>query len=418
MSTGSERSGESGSGESGESEKSEAESEGSDESEGESGEESEEESGGESGEDEEESGGESGEDEEESGEDEEESGEESGEDEESESSESESPSSSTKSEKSKTSSKKDEEDKEPPGKGSQEASKAGQKKKEKTSKRKSARGEEKSKKGTGKKPKEGEKDQVSKGAAKPLAAGGDKKKEGEGEAEAEAEAEAGAGAEAEAKAAAGDAQRKDHVKIDIPPQLQQRDSAPVLMRRRKAGWFDLHERRSVRIFLAELVGTAVFVLFARGARAQALFGRRLSGVTEDQTGTINNNNKKKKREEFFFLISPSKQGMSPDRFGYLLYGDVTAAALGAGIGYTFGGAVARGVSGGHLNPAVSAAAGAWRVIDCWSVLFYLSGQYVGAFLGILLVYSLQVKTMEELDVHKPYQSSQVFGPTPNFKIFG
>lgn len=102
----------------------------------------------------------------------------------------------------------------------------------------------------------------------------------------------------------------------------------------------------------------------------------------------------------------------------MLYGDITAIALGSGIGYCFGVAVAQGVSGGHLNPIVSVALGAWRIIDFWSVTFYLSGQYVGSFLGIVLAYSLQSKTIQELDIRKPYKSAMIFGPTPNFSIYG
>ena len=63
---------------------------------------------------------------------------------------------------------------------------------------------------------------------------------------------------------------KDHIKITMPQTESQiqRDSLPVIVRRRsKAGWFDLHERKSVRIFLAELIGTL------QGCQRASYFGK-------------------------------------------------------------------------------------------------------------------------------------------------
>ena len=48
--------------------------------------------------------------------------------------------------------------------------------------------------------------------------------------------------------------------------------------------------------------------------------------------------------------------------------------------------VSFGVSGGHLNPAVSVAMAVSRKLSWKKVPVYFVGQYIGAFLGAVFVY--------------------------------
>jgi MIP family channel proteins len=67
-------------------------------------------------------------------------------------------------------------------------------------------------------------------------------------------------------------------------------------------------------------------------------------------------------------------------------GDWTSIALGFGIALMLGIYVSGGVSGGHLNPAVSITMCVFRKLE-WSMLpFYITGQMVGAFFGAWFVY--------------------------------
>jgi len=102
----------------------------------------------------------------------------------------------------------------------------------------------------------------------------------------------------------------------------------------------------VREFLAEFLGTFVLVLFGNGAIAQSV------------------------------LSLNSK-------------GDFFAVNWGWCIGILLGVTVSGGVSGGHLNPAVSVAVATLGKFPWWKVPHYLGAQYLGAFTAsavLFLVY--------------------------------
>lgn len=101
----------------------------------------------------------------------------------------------------------------------------------------------------------------------------------------------------------------------------------------------------MNIFLAELIGTALLILLGNGVVA----GVVLRGTKSENAGWI--------------VIT----------FGWALA--VTFAI------YTVG-----GVSGAHLNPAVTVALAASGQFDWALAPLYLSGQLTGAFLGACLVY--------------------------------
>jgi MIP family channel proteins len=98
-----------------------------------------------------------------------------------------------------------------------------------------------------------------------------------------------------------------------------------------------------REFLAEFLGTFVLVLFGDASIAQAI------------------------------LSLGSK-------------GDFFAINWGWGLAVILGVLVSGGVSGGHINPAVTVAVATLGKFPWWKVPHYLAGQYLGAFAGATVVF--------------------------------
>src|SRR5919206_664845 len=105
--------------------------------------------------------------------------------------------------------------------------------------------------------------------------------------------------------------------------------------------------------LAELLGTFVLICFGDGVVAMAVAALNQSG-----------------RGSEIFAAS----------------GDWLIIGWGWGLAVTFGVYVAGGVSGAHINPAVTLAFAARRGFPWRKVPGYIAAQLVGAFLGALLVY--------------------------------
>ncbi|KAF8947093.1 hypothetical protein BGZ47_010338 [Haplosporangium gracile] len=100
-------------------------------------------------------------------------------------------------------------------------------------------------------------------------------------------------------------------------------------------------RHKFRKGFAEFLGTAILVAFGSGAIAQLVFSHNNSWFT---------------------------------------------MSLGWGLGLTFGIYVAGGVSGAHLNPAVSLAMVIFRGLSWADFVVYSIAQFAGAFAGALVVY--------------------------------
>ncbi|GAB3274265.1 MIP/aquaporin family protein [Parasphingorhabdus pacifica] len=105
--------------------------------------------------------------------------------------------------------------------------------------------------------------------------------------------------------------------------------------------------------LAEFLGTFTLLLFGCGSVAVAVAGLSGSGRQEAAFGPAN------------WLI----------------------IVLGWGFGVVFGVYVAGGVSGAHINPAVTLAFAVRRTFALWKVIPYWFAQVVGAFVAAALVYS-------------------------------
>lgn len=69
-------------------------------------------------------------------------------------------------------------------------------------------------------------------------------------------------------------------------------------------------------------------------------------------------------------------------------GDFFSINWGWGMGVTLGVLVSGGISGGHINPAVTVAMAVWGKHPWNKVPIYMVGQYLGAFLASALVYGV------------------------------
>ncbi|KAG0079671.1 aquaporin [Linnemannia elongata AG-77] len=109
-------------------------------------------------------------------------------------------------------------------------------------------------------------------------------------------------------------------------------------------------RHKFRKGFAEFLGTAILVAFGSGAIAQLVFSHNNSWFT---------------------------------------------MSLGWGLGLTFGIYVAGGVSGAHLNPAVSLAMVIFRGLSWADFIVYSIAQFAGAFAGALVVYITNYSAIKE-----------------------
>lgn len=102
---------------------------------------------------------------------------------------------------------------------------------------------------------------------------------------------------------------------------------------------------------------------------------------------------------------------------FVAAGDWVMPVLGWGLAVTFGVYVAGGISGAHLNPAVTLAFAVRRRFPWAKVVPYMMSQVVGAFAGAVLVYAVYHDAISALD-------QALKGPKTNghslatFSIFG
>ncbi|MFF4836510.1 MIP/aquaporin family protein [Streptomyces sp. NPDC001315] len=161
--------------------------------------------------------------------------------------------------------------------------------------------------------------------------------------------------------------------VEIPPLLK-----PSRLRRRGGLWGEC---------LAEFLGTFVLISFGCGAVAMAVAALPGSGRTSGPT-------------TFFWGA-----------------GDWLLITWGWGLAVTFGVYVAGGVSGAHLNPAVTLAFAVRRKFAWAKVLPYMASQLIGAFTGAALVYGVYHNAISTFD-------AAMKGPKTNghtlasFSIFG
>jgi len=110
----------------------------------------------------------------------------------------------------------------------------------------------------------------------------------------------------------------------------------------------MNTNKYVRQFLAETLGTFALVIFGDGAVAQVVLGNAARGDT--------------------------------------FFGGFLNISLGYGLALMIGICISGGVSGGHLNPAVTLAMAAIKNLKLIQVPVYMAGQYLGAFLASLVLW--------------------------------
>ncbi len=111
----------------------------------------------------------------------------------------------------------------------------------------------------------------------------------------------------------------------------------------------------IRFFMAEFLGTLLLVLFGDGAIAQYLY-------------------------------------LEPDDKNFV------TVALGYGLALMIGILVSGGVSGGHLNPAVTLSMACLRKLRWVYVPVYWAAQYLGAFVGAAILYGIYADAIGRLAV--------------------
>lgn len=136
----------------------------------------------------------------------------------------------------------------------------------------------------------------------------------------------------------------------------------------------------VREFLAETLGTFALVLFGDGAVAQVVLGSQARG------------------DSFF--------------------GGFLNICLGYGLALMVGITISGGVSGGHLNPAVTLAMAAIRNLKPLQIPVYMAGQYLGAFLGAMVVWGEYADAIKMVEVSGNYSSAThgIFASYPFFPV--
>jgi glycerol uptake facilitator len=149
--------------------------------------------------------------------------------------------------------------------------------------------------------------------------------------------------------------------------------------RRPAGW----RTTTVGEYLAEGLGTFILICFGDGVVAMAVAALNQSG-----------------RGTQIFQAS----------------GDWLIIGWGWGLAVAFAVYVAGGVSGAHINPAVTVAFAARRGFPWRKVPGYIAAQVVGAFLGALLVYIVYHAAINSYDTANHITKGQA-NSLPTYSIF-
>jgi len=136
----------------------------------------------------------------------------------------------------------------------------------------------------------------------------------------------------------------------------------------------------VREFLAETLGTFALVLLGDGAVAQVVLG---NAAREDQ-----------------------------------FFGGFLNISVGYGLALMVGIFISGGVSGGHLNPAVTLAMAAVGNLKPIKIPVYMAGQYLGAFLAALVLWGEYADAIKMVEDSGNYTSATygIFASYPFFDV--
>ncbi|XP_063599911.1 aquaporin-3-like isoform X4 [Penaeus indicus] len=124
-----------------------------------------------------------------------------------------------------------------------------------------------------------------------------------------------------------------------------------------------------REFLAEFLGTFILVIFGDGSVAQKVL--------------TNNAN-----------------------------GDFFSVNWGWGVAVTLGVLVSGGVSGGHINPAVTVAMAVWGKHPWVKVPVFVIAQYLGAFLASSVLYAVYLNALDAFEAERTLATAGIFATYP------
>jgi len=142
-----------------------------------------------------------------------------------------------------------------------------------------------------------------------------------------------------------------------------------------SGYSD-HKRYIIKCFLAEMFGTFMLVLIGESSVAQTVLTQKDVEVT---------------------VKDPANPGVTLGTFTTKREGLNTflQIQLGHCVGVTVGVYVSAGVSGGHINPAVTLAMATIGRLPWKKVLPYMAGQFLGGFLACPLIYAVYRRPVDE-----------------------
>lgn len=144
---------------------------------------------------------------------------------------------------------------------------------------------------------------------------------------------------------------------------------------------------SLRIFCAELFGTALFLYCGNAAVAQVVIGR------------------------FYLNKAETENALTPEVFDY---GDIFTISVGYGLGLLLAICACGAVSGGHMNPAVTLTEVTFGRLPLTVLPVYFIAQFFGAFIGAGFVYTIHSFQLAEV-MKKDIDVSHVFFTTPTLE---
>ena len=163
-------------------------------------------------------------------------------------------------------------------------------------------------------------------------------------------------------------------------------------------------RGSMREFSAEMLGTFILMVFGLGVNAQVTLGKSTS------------------------VLAAGGHDGAQVALTQFHYGDYLSINFGWGVAVLLGVYVAGGVTGAHINPAVTLAMAVRRDLPWSKVIPYISAQMLGAFLASALIYAVYVEAiyaaeappalgLQSVDEDAPLVQPQVASVPTQHKLF-
>ena len=136
-------------------------------------------------------------------------------------------------------------------------------------------------------------------------------------------------------------------------------------------------RGSMREFSAEMLGTFILMIFGLGVNAQVTLGKSTA------------------------MVAGAGHESAQVALTEYAHGDYLSINFGWGVAVLLGVYVAGGVTGAHINPAVTVALAVRRELPWSKVIPYVSAQMLGAFLASAVIYGVYVEAINVVEAGAP-----------------